>query len=815
MLSRRRLLAFLGVAAACLAAPALASAATFSFSSSTYAVNEAAGTATITVGKSGPEAGTVNYATAPGTAIESPFYPPDYTKTTGTLNFAAGDASKSFTVPIEGDTFNDADQETFTVSLSSPSPGNALGSPATAGVSIADDDPEPTLMIHDARAAEDGGNLHLRIRLPQGFSEFSSATTGTPVTGAYTVSSGTATGGSDYDASSGSWSIPAGQGRIDLAIPLTADSLPEGNETFTVQLSGVVGATLTDGSAQATILDDDGIVDLRLDKTDNGQDPMVVGRAVWGYQLTVHNPSSTAARNITVTDTLPAGMSWSHSWSYSSEISEPLNTWNCSYNAALHTLSCTLGFIAGNDSSYVQLSVTPTSAGPFTNRASVSTTSLEPNTLDNTDEETTSTDVPGTLAFSAAGASVVEGTGGFNFAQVSVTRSGGAGGTAGATCSATGGTATVGQDYPAFSGQVHFSPGQTSATCGLQIATDSVQEPDETIELQLTSPTGGATLGTPTSATLTIQDDDQPRLTLNDVSRSEGNSGTTAFTFTASLNKAPAQAVSCSYTTADGTANAGSDYATASGTLTIPVGQTSATVDVTVQGDTSVEPDENFSLTLSSCSGLNATGNDLSGQGTILTDDSSYSFSSATYSGAEGTDITLTIVRIGALPAGSVRYTVTEGTARVGDYFGTTGALVSFSVGQTSQSMTLQTSADTTDEHDETFFATLSEPSRRADRQPWSGDGDHPRRRRCADDRRHRRLRVRGELHHHSQSHLRGLPSQGVRQGRHLRLHHEERHRPRRLRLHGEVRLVHDPGRDRPRFREHPFKVLSSGHRPD
>jgi hypothetical protein len=117
-----------------------------------------------------------------------------------------------------------------------------------------------------------------------------------------------------------------------------------------------------------------------------------------------------------------------------------------------------------------------------------------------------------------------------------------------------------------------------------------------------------------------------PSLSVNDVSRSEGNSGQTTFTFTVSLSSSSSANVSVSYATADGTATAPSDYAAASGTLTVPAGQTSATVAVAVNGDTAVEPDETFSLNLSSPSG--ATVADGSGVGTILNDDASSSSTS-------------------------------------------------------------------------------------------------------------------------------------------------------------------------------------------
>ena len=79
--------------------------------------------------------------------------------------------------------------------------------------------------------------------------------------------------------------------------------------------------------------------------------------------------------------------------------------------------------------------------------------------------------------------------------------------------------------------------------------------------------------------------------------------------------------VTVQFTTANGTATAGSDYTAASGTLTFAAGSTSQTVTVAVTGDLSVESDETFSITLSNPS-ANATLLTATGTGTIINDDS-------------------------------------------------------------------------------------------------------------------------------------------------------------------------------------------------
>ena len=112
-----------------------------------------------------------------------------------------------------------------------------------------------------------------------------------------------------------------------------------------------------------------------------------------------------------------------------------------------------------------------------------------------------------------------------------------------------------------------------------------------------------------------------PTLSLGDASVTEGNSGTTPATFTAALSAASAQAVTVGYATGGGTATAGTDYQAASGLLTFSPGTLTRTLSVNVVGDTQVESDETFQVTLSNPAG--ATLGDAQGQATIGDDDTS------------------------------------------------------------------------------------------------------------------------------------------------------------------------------------------------
>ena len=137
---------------------------TFTFDPSSYAVNEAAGTISLTVSHTNTSAaGTVNFATADGSATAGS----DFTASSGTLTFAAGVASQTITVPITNDTIAEA-LEQFSVVLTSPT-GGTLGAAPTATVTIADNDSvAPTgVLVNEVSAnppSTDNPNEYIEVR---------------------------------------------------------------------------------------------------------------------------------------------------------------------------------------------------------------------------------------------------------------------------------------------------------------------------------------------------------------------------------------------------------------------------------------------------------------------------------------------------------------------------------------------------------------------------------------------------------------------------------------------------------------------------
>ncbi|HEX8096895.1 MAG TPA: PQQ-dependent sugar dehydrogenase, partial [Pyrinomonadaceae bacterium] len=113
------------------------SAGSLQFAASAFSVSEGGGSATITVTRYGNTSGaaTIDYATGDATAAGRT----DYTTSTGTLRFAAGETSKSFTVPVTDDAYLES-AETVKLTLGNPTGGAFLGSPSTAVLTITDND---------------------------------------------------------------------------------------------------------------------------------------------------------------------------------------------------------------------------------------------------------------------------------------------------------------------------------------------------------------------------------------------------------------------------------------------------------------------------------------------------------------------------------------------------------------------------------------------------------------------------------------------------------------------------------------------------
>jgi hypothetical protein len=202
------------------------------------------------------------------------------------------------------------------------------------------------------------------------------------------------------------------------------------------------------------------------------------------------------------------------------------------------------------------------------------------------------------------------------------------------------------------------------------------------------------------------------QITVNNITVGEGDSGTTQAIFEVSLAPASLETVTVDYATANGTALAGFDYVTASGTLTFDPGETSQPVTITINGDTTDEPDETFLLNLSQA--INADIITDQAVGTILDDDGlpALTISDLTINeGSSGSTVAQFNVSLSPVSPNSVtvQYTTVNGTALAGSDFQSAAGMLTFDPGETSQSISITILGDVIDEGiDEHFTIQLS-----------------------------------------------------------------------------------------------------------
>ena len=184
-----------------------------------------------------------------------------------------------------------------------------------------------------------------------------------------------------------------------------------------------------------------------------------------------------------------------------------------------------------------------------------------------------------------------------------------------------------------------------------------------------------------------------PTVSISDASVTEGNSGTTTMSFTVSVAPGPTPSSNIHYATADGSATtADGDYAATSGTLhfTASPGGQSQTVNVTVNGDTKVEPDETFSVNLSGATDLTIARG--TGTGTIVNDDlAAISIGNATVTEGNAGTTTASFPVTLSSPSSqnvSVNYSTADGSATAGSDYSATSGTVNFSPGSTVQKST-------------------------------------------------------------------------------------------------------------------------------
>ncbi len=275
------------------------------------------------------------------------------------------------------------------------------------------------------------------------------------------------------------------------------------------------------------------------------------------------------------------------------------------------------------------------------------------------------------------------------------------------------GTALAGSDYNALNGTLTFNPGESAKTVSVSVKGDTLDESDENFFVNLSAPTN-ATIADTQGRCIIVDNDRAPSVAINDVTITEGNSGTKDTTFTITLSAVSGQTVTVNAIPSNGSARSPFDYVAGGTRLIFAPGETVKTFSVPVKGDTLDEPDENFFVILSSP--VNCSVGRGRGVGTIVDNDA-------------GPTISIDDVRIGegnvgqrvasfrlklSSPAGQVvrvNYSTDGGTATPGnDYIAVTNTQIAFTTGNLYAYARVLINGDVLNEPDETFNVNLSAP---------------------------------------------------------------------------------------------------------
>ncbi|CCI09541.1 hypothetical protein MICAD_660001 [Microcystis aeruginosa PCC 7941] len=611
---------------------------------------------------------TVNY-TIGGTATNGT----DYTSIPTSVTFAANSSTATLIVDPTADTTVESD-ETVALTLATGT-GYTVGTPNAATGTINNDDTSVTLAVSPSSVTEDG-----TTNLVYTFTR--SGVTTNALTVNYTLG-GTATLNTDYTrtGTTNTVTFAANSATATVTVDPTPDTTVEPNETVALTLATGTGYTVgTPTAVTGTITNDDTSVTLAVSPssvTEDGTANLVytfTRSGVTTNALTVnYTLGGTATLNTDYTRTGTTNtVTFAANSSTATVIVDPTpDTTVESNETVILTLATGTGYTVG----------TPNAAtGTITNVTLPSITlAVSPSSV--TEDGTSSL----IYIFMRTGDTT-------NPLTVNYT---------------VGGTATNGTDYASIPTTVIFESNSAIATVIVDPTADTTVENNETVALTLATGTG-YTVGTPNTATGTINNDDTS-VTLAVSPSSVTEDGTTNLVYTFTRSGVTTNALTVNYTV-EGTATNGTDYTSIPTSVTFAANSATATVIVDPTADTTVESDETVILTLATGTGY-TVGTPDAVTGTITNDDLpsitlAVSPTSVTEDGT--TNLVYTFTRSGVTTnALTVNYTV-EGTATNGSDYTSIPTSVTFAANSETATVIVDPTADTTVEPDETVILTLA-----------------------------------------------------------------------------------------------------------
>ncbi|MGK5678277.1 Calx-beta domain-containing protein [Actinoplanes sp. URMC 104] len=533
----------------------------------------------------------------------------DYTAlTNSTVTFAPTATLALASVTTTNDTAVESSPESLSATISNPV-NATLGTTVTATGGINDNEPAPTAALSPANFAEgNSGEAAREITVTLG------STSSIPVKINYTFTGGTATAGTDYRGTAGSITIPAGSTTGKIPVTIVGDTTYESpDETFTVVLSSPNNSVATGSLGAQTIT---------ITDTDDVKPTWTVGNVA----VMEGNAGVTVAR-VPFTLSGPTNVDVSFATAALTDVTTSeagtgtgTNAGGNDYDAATNA---TVTIPAGSTTGYLEIPVNGDTVYEHDETATVSVSSISAgsanvNATVPVGSQHTSTltiqgdDVAPTMVFNPTSGS--EGT----TLRISGTVTGVsqypytvAFAVAGSGADA----ATSGTDFDATTiPSLSVARGETGRTfadttppladmADIYLLPDNIDEPTESFTVSATESTSTLTGFTTGTGTYRINDDPgdlPPSAAIRDETIQE-DEGSVDVHVDLSVNgdaTSTTQTVTIPYWTVDGSAKAGQDYTATRGTLTLPPGETTKSINVPILNDSSEEGAESFFVKL-------------------------------------------------------------------------------------------------------------------------------------------------------------------------------------------------------------------------
>ncbi|HEX8552857.1 MAG TPA: Calx-beta domain-containing protein [Abditibacteriaceae bacterium] len=625
----------------------------------------------------------------------------DYINAAGSVTFPANVNTTQISIPIIADG-RDEKSETFFIALSSPGAqfqGNGNAGEDIAQVTILDDDgPAASIVATNSPITEGNSsttNATFRISL--------SAASPETVAVRYTTANASATSGSDFVATNATATFAPGETTKIVTVPVSGDLTDENDENFSVNLSldAAVArfATINNAasSATATIADDDAAPTAYFfpSTTQTGNEADSGASTTIPFVVRLSQPSQ---KTVTV----------------------PFATSNGTATAPADYVANTNGsltFNPGQQSQTISIRIVGDDTAEADETFSVSLGAPTNAQLDQTGDPNFSSQIIGkildndTLPNLTVAAQPPSTTEGGNLTFV-VTLDRPAPRTVTFMYRTLDGSATEGLDYTGAQNQTAtITAGSSTLTLPITTKTDGLAEGPETFSLEVFGASGATISGGSAQAQGTINDGDgSPVISFDAVmpAITEGDTGTVNLPFVLTLNKPSALPITVTYSTSNGSAVAGADYNTASGTITIPAGSTTATINVAVRGDIIAEFAETLVLNLDSAT--NATvGDGARATGTITDNDLDPTLTINRVTVTEGGVATFTVSLTGNQTEKDItaNYITVNGSATEPTDYVTANSSVPIPKGARTATFTVNTIDDSLDEPTENFTVNI------------------------------------------------------------------------------------------------------------